>query len=488
MWNRFTQSARRCIWHIEHFKEALGLQSIEPDHILLALLIENNGISAQIFEDANLTLESVKAQIPIIPSDPSLSKPSPEVEVKMSEDAKRVLELAFDESRRMNLNYIGAEHILLGLLRQKDSLAAQILTRGGVNLSQSRLRISRIIFGSRAEHRSQPTTYEWLHPSLKFEVGWNHVAAVIFLFAACALATLVAPRNAAPGPFLWKPLAFDLPPSIQVHEGVARNDLGDTFRAWRAEIDLKDRSLRATPSLVQTPSGREKPSTQAQKVNALVAINGGYFDVVGNPAKTYSLVLSEGRVLCPNVEKVGRGGKTYFVTRSAFGITKDRKFDVAWVGNHSGKTYRFASPRLKPIVNSSDPSPEYSGTEVWPVETAIGGGPRLVHNGKIEITYREELFPGAGFPDDANYSRAAIGGTKDGRIVLFVTGVKGSDESLGLTLRQLASEMKTLGCEEAMNLDGGGSQSLVVLGKCINSAPQDPERETTSIFAIQARH
>ena len=310
------------------------------------------------------------------------------------------------------------------------------------------------------------------------------IGTAVFLIAAVRLSTLVAPRSAQPGPFIWTKLAFDLPPSIQVYEGLARNASGDLFRAWYADIDYSDKGLSAQPSLSGAPTKRETPSAQAQKVGALVAINGGYFDVVSDPAKTYSLVLQNGKLLNSNVERVGRSGKQFFVTRSAFGISADRKFDVAWIGNRGGKSYVFPAPVLKPMKKEESSAAEYSGLAEWKVQNAVGGGPRLIHDGKIEITYEQELFPGSGFPNAANYSRAAIGGTKNGHLILFVTGQKAGEASLGLTLSQLANELKTLGCVRAMNLDGGGSQSLVVKGRCINRAGSDPEREVTSIFAI----
>jgi hypothetical protein len=312
--------------------------------------------------------------------------------------------------------------------------------------------------------------------------GW--ILAIALLLLLGGLSALRVSQVAQPGPFSWRELSFDLPNSIRVYEGVARGTSGEIFRAWHADIDLNDRGLRVWPSLASTPNGREMPSAQAQKVGALVAINGGYFQVEGEPAKTYSLVLRDGKIWAPNVEKVGRGGKTYFVTRSAFGIFESRKSEVAWTGNFGNQTFQFPAPVLKLVGKDESTAQEYSRHKVWPVQNAIGGGPRLIHDGKIEITYREELFPGSGFPDDANYSRAAIGSTKNGHLVLFVTGQKSDAGSVGLTLSQLAQEMKKLGCVEAMNLDGGGSQSLVVKGRCINRGGADAERETTSILAI----
>lgn len=310
------------------------------------------------------------------------------------------------------------------------------------------------------------------------------VLVLLFLCAAVRLSTLVSPQVSEPGPFAWKKLAFDLPPSIQVFEGLAQSPSGQKFRAWYADIDYNDPKLRAQASLSNVASRREAPSSQARKVGAYVAINGGYFDVVSDPAKTYSLVLQNGKVLNPNVERVGRSGKQFFVTRSAFGISKGLKFDVAWVGNRDGKSYQFPAPRLKQIQKNDSTATEYANAVEWKMQDAVGGGPRLMHDGKIEITYEEELFPGSGFPNTANYSRAAIGATKNGHLILFVTGQKADGNSVGLTLLQLANELKNLGCTQAMNLDGGGSQSLVVKGRCINRAGDDPERPVTSIFAI----
>ena len=485
MWNRYTQSARRSIWQIQKLADQYQIARVDPEHLLLALLIENNGISAQILEDAKVAQENVKVQMTLIPQNVPLSELPSKEDLEWANDSKRILELASDEARRMNLDYIGTEHILLGLIRQKDTLAAQILTQAGITLEQARTRIRRIIFGEETGHWREPESYEWIHPSMKFKFGWCHFAAFIFLLSVVRLSTLVvATRSVEPGPFKWTKLSFDLPPSIKVYEGVARSANGEIFRAWYADVDYNDSKLRAQASLSSLPSRREAPSIQAQKIGALVAINGGYFDVVSDPAKTYSLVFQNGKVLNPNVERVGRSGKQFFVTRSAFGIFKDRWFDVAWIGNRDGKSYVFPAPVLKPMKKEESSASEYSGLAEWKVREAVGGGPRLIHDGKIEITYEEELFPGSGFPNAANYSRAAIGGTKSGHLILFATGQKADGNSTGLTLLQLAKELKNLGCAQAMNLDGGGSQSLVVKGRCINRAGNDPEREVTSIFAI----
>jgi exopolysaccharide biosynthesis protein len=82
------------------------------------------------------------------------------------------------------------------------------------------------------------------------------------------------------------------------------------------------------------------------------------------------------------------------------------------------------------------------------------------------------------------YPRAAIGYTRDNHLILFATDGKQPFISMGLTLARLAEEMKKLGCVEAMNLDGGGSETLVLDGRAINHPSDGRERRITSIFAI----
>jgi len=275
-----------------------------------------------------------------------------------------------------------------------------------------------------------------------------------------------------------------LPPSIEVYEGQSRGEQNELFRAWRVEIDYSDETLQARALLSSDPSGRETTSAMAQKVKALVAVNGGYFDMQGSPAKTYSLVLRDGTILSPSVERVRRGSQQFFVTRSAFGIREDRTFDIAWVGNKNGKTYAFDAPILKPMKNGDSLAEQYSRAHLWDAQEAIGAGPRLIQNGKIHITFDEELFPGSGFERDVNYPRCAVGYTAQNKIILFVTGYKRGENYVGLTLPQLAKTLRELGCVEAMNLDGGGSETLVVNGALLNRPPDGTLRAVTSIFAI----
>lgn len=309
------------------------------------------------------------------------------------------------------------------------------------------------------------------------------IGATLILFAAfCRLSILAAPVIIEPGAWTWREQRFDLPPSIHVYEGTSRAAGGQMFRAWRVDVDFSDRALQAQPFLADDPSGRELPSVQAQRIEALVAVNGGYFDMDGVPAKTYSLVLRDDQVLCPNINRVKRGRREYFVARSAFGITANHKFDIAWIVHDGDRVLALKQP-LSQILKAGE-TPVIENAREWKVENAIGGGPRLLENGRERITYDEEVFFGAGFPSGQNYSRCAVGTKPNGTMVFLVTDRSDPRVSAGLTLHGTAQTLLQLGCKDAMNLDGGGSETLVVKGRVLNQPSDGQERPTTSIFAI----
>jgi hypothetical protein len=304
----------------------------------------------------------------------------------------------------------------------------------------------------------------------------------VLILLMCRLAIFTATPPIVLGPWSWQELAFDLPPSIKVYKGRASGPQNEPVRAWRVEIDYSDRRLQARPYLADGPSGREPASVQAKRVGAYVAVNGGYFDMESVPAKTYSLVLQDGKVLRENIGQVHRATQSYFVTRSAFGITTERKFSFAWIVHRGGKIFQLPNPLSALVKNNRVPEVE-QGKE-WKMQEGIGGGPRLIEDGRERITFTEEVFFGSGFDADTNYSRCAVATKPNDKLMLFVVDGSIPEYSVGLTLHQLAQELLLLGCTEAMNLDGGGSQTLVVNGKTLNRSSDGQERPVTSIFAI----
>lgn len=314
--------------------------------------------------------------------------------------------------------------------------------------------------------------------------------ATVFVAGACVLARLTVADPVEPGAFTWRELSFDLPAAVQVYEGQAFGPKGEAFRAWYARIDVSNPAIAVKPFLASdAATGRELPSRQAAGAKAMVAVNGGYFDVGKFPAQTYSLVLRDGRVLRENRSDITRGGWRYFAPRSAFGITSHRRFEMGWAFHADGRLWKL--PRPAPVLLGPEQQlPDlaqgvYRERSEWRgVENAIGGGPCLVQNGKVRVTFADEVFYSSGFQNEANYARTAVGWTRDHRLILLVVDGRQPGHSLGLTLTQLAHVLISLGCEEAMNLDGGGSSAFVVNGHLLNRPSDGQERATTSILAV----
>lgn len=138
MWQRFTERARRVILLGQEEAGKMSSGHVGTEHLLLGLVRENEGVAAQVLQKMGVSLGKVRQEIEaeVQPgSDPGSAEP------KLTPKAKRVLELAADEARRMRHNYIGTEHLLLALLREKDGLAATVLRRLGLNLEKARAQV-----------------------------------------------------------------------------------------------------------------------------------------------------------------------------------------------------------------------------------------------------------------------------------------------------------------------------------------------------------
>ena len=326
--------------------------------------------------------------------------------------------------------------------------------------------------------------------------GWiQWLGALAFLVLPCQLASAGDDSmTVAARPFLWFRQSLNLPNSVRLYQGFGQAEGGAPLRAWYADIDTRDKNLQIVPFLSQSASGRELASAMSKKAGALLSINGGYFDMQGVPAKTFSLVMREGRVLVPNIARVLRTNGRYPVTRGAFGVRADGTFDIAWIAhiadaNGATQTFAYDEPtRNTPSQIADAPSATFPlGARLWDAQNAVGGGPVLISDGKIVDTYSDEAFFGAGFPSALPYGRAAVGYTKDNRLIFFVVDAKQPQHSVGLTLARLSEELQKLGCVEALNLDGGGSAALVAEGRVLNRPSDGRERDVSSILAIVPR-
>lgn len=304
-------------------------------------------------------------------------------------------------------------------------------------------------------------------------------------------ATIGAPLpKPQPRAFEWKALSFDVPASIKVFEGYAVNTDGQPVRAYYADIDYSDTNLQAKASLPE--NGREKTSVQAEKLQALVTINGSYFQMTG-PAQTYNTVISDGKVLAENPATARRTGKPdYYTARGVFGVrarpaSPRHIFDLKWIVHLDGKPVAYPAP-LPNSEEQDSPQPTMdfpAGAKVWDVQEAIGGGPALVIDGKINLTDKAEGFGQSHV--NSRHPRTAIGSyVRDNRphLILMVVDGRQKTHSMGMSLPELAVAMRDLGCSEALNLDGGGSSTLVVKNQVVNKPSGGVQRAVTSVFAI----
>lgn len=136
MFERYTEKARRVIFFARYEASEFGAQAIETEHILLGLLREDRQLVEQFLKSPRRFLDAIRKEIE---NRTGLRDKVPaSVDMPLSHGAKRVLSLAAEESDRMGHRHIGTEHLLLGILREEQSLAAQILYERGLRLDQVR--------------------------------------------------------------------------------------------------------------------------------------------------------------------------------------------------------------------------------------------------------------------------------------------------------------------------------------------------------------
>jgi len=136
MFERYTERARRVLFFARYEASQLGSISIETEHLLLGLIREGKGLTSRIFSRSHLSLESIRKEVESRAV--YREKVSTSVEIPFSSETKRVLQYAAEEADRLLHNYIGTEHLLLGILREERSVAAIILMDKGMRLHQVR--------------------------------------------------------------------------------------------------------------------------------------------------------------------------------------------------------------------------------------------------------------------------------------------------------------------------------------------------------------
>lgn len=136
MWQRYTERARRVVFFAQEAALQNGESQVSTEHLLLGLLRETDSAAARLLTAMGFSVDTLRAHIlgQVVPGE---EKPLG-VEMALAPRSRRVLDLAFDEARKMGNGFIGSEHILLGLLREGEGFAGRVLIAAGVDLEETR--------------------------------------------------------------------------------------------------------------------------------------------------------------------------------------------------------------------------------------------------------------------------------------------------------------------------------------------------------------
>jgi len=144
MFERFTDRARRVVVLAQEEARMLNHNYIGTEHILLGLIHEGEGVAAKALESLNISLEAVRQQVEEIIGQ---GQAAPTGHIPFTPRAKKVLELSLREALQLGHNYIGTEHILLGLIREGEGVAAQVLQKLGADLNRVRQTVIQLLSG-----------------------------------------------------------------------------------------------------------------------------------------------------------------------------------------------------------------------------------------------------------------------------------------------------------------------------------------------------
>jgi ATP-dependent Clp protease ATP-binding subunit ClpC len=153
MFERFTDRARRVVVQAQEEARTLDHNYVGPEHLLLGLTHEGiGGVGPKALESLGISLEAVRQRVEEVTG---RGEQAPSGHIPFTPQAKEVLRLALDEAVQLAHSYVGTEHVLLGLIREGDSVAAQALIGLGADLNGAREQVIRLLDQYRREHGPQ---------------------------------------------------------------------------------------------------------------------------------------------------------------------------------------------------------------------------------------------------------------------------------------------------------------------------------------------
>ena len=153
MFERFTDRARRVVVLAQEEARMLNHNYIGTEHILLGLIHEGEGVAAKALESLGISLDAVRSQVQEIIGE---GQQAPSGHIPFTPRAKKVLELSLREALQLGHNYIGTEHILLGLIREGEGVAAQVLGKLGADLNRVRQQVIQLLSAATRARRPSP--------------------------------------------------------------------------------------------------------------------------------------------------------------------------------------------------------------------------------------------------------------------------------------------------------------------------------------------
>jgi len=142
MFERFTDRARRVVVMAQEEARTLNHNFVGTEHILLGLLREGEGIAAKALESLGISLDAVRQRVEEIIGH---GEHTPSGSIPFTPGAKRTLELSLTEAVQLGHEYVGTEHILLGLIREGEGVAAQVLVKQGADLDRVRQQVTQLV-------------------------------------------------------------------------------------------------------------------------------------------------------------------------------------------------------------------------------------------------------------------------------------------------------------------------------------------------------
>jgi ATP-dependent Clp protease ATP-binding subunit ClpC len=141
MWQRFTERARKVVFYAQEEAQKFGEPYVSTEHLILGLVRESDSVAARVLDKLGVSLNRIRAEVE---KQLPRGEARPTQEMTLTPRAKRVIDLAYDEARNLHNNYIGTEHLLLGLIREGDGLAGRVLAKLGVELEKARREVGQL--------------------------------------------------------------------------------------------------------------------------------------------------------------------------------------------------------------------------------------------------------------------------------------------------------------------------------------------------------